>query len=122
SNANGRHPLSPIDLRELQHEDIQRAAPVFRQRRRIGKLLALPELDLEIGHDFRDIELQDSRIGPHESPDINGGGKRAVVAFFESAQIVAADFRRFRDLWHGEVLRLARLPELFSNSGHAAYS
>ena len=89
--AHNRGGDAPVELGKLERDEVQRAARMFGERGRFAEFLGAAEFLIERGHEAGNVELEQAGVGADKSADVNGGGKRVEIAFFERADMVAAN-------------------------------
>src|SRR5205814_1874376 len=111
--AERRQRHAPVDLRQLQHDHVEKTAGLIAQRRRFVEFLRLIEFRLQRGQQRRHIEPEQRAIRANESSNVDRRGKGGVVSFLKGADVVGLDLGDLGDLINGEALSLARRAELF---------
>src|SRR5438105_4779192 len=116
--AERRQRHAPVDLRQLQHDHVEKTAGLITQRRRFVEFLRLIELRFEGGQQRRHLEPEQRAIRAHEPSNIDRRGKGGVVSFLKRADVVGLDLGDLGDLINGEALSLACRAELFGHCEH----
>jgi hypothetical protein len=108
---------APIDLGQLQHEDINNAAAFDGVGVNFGAGVAA-QFSIEQCHGGSRIQTNQLCVGTDETANVDRGGEGLVVSLLERPDMVRSDFGDIGDLVLGQAHGLAPGAELFGNGGH----
>jgi len=110
--------FAPVHLRQQERDDIQQAAWLLRQGRRLGEFLGAGQFISQDLHHLWNSEVQNGRVCSNEATDVNRRYEHIKIAFLQCSQVISADLGRLGDLVNRELSRFAGGSKLFGNGWH----